>query len=403
MIDLLHATYHHLIQHLTIKTHRFLYSDFNIKNRLTGVIGPRGVGKTTLFLQYIKEHLYAQEEAFYFTADHVYFNQMTLLEFVTQLYRADGIKTVFIDEIHKYKNWSQELKNIYDTLPDLRVVFSGSSSLDLVKGTYDLSRRAKLFYLPGLSFREYLHLRTGKDFPVLKLKELLAHPMQYNNKLGNIPKILAYFKDYLVDGYYPFVFEDKSSYQEKILRIIEKTIYEDIAEFYNLKTENLFYLKKIVSFLATIPPGEVNTQNIAKNLGIDHKTAFNYLTMLHETNLVRMLYSSQTGNRILTKPEKIFLHNSSLLYALNSTRGELPSIGTARELLIFQSISDAGNPIFYNPRGDFISEKYILEVGGKNKNFSQLKDINHLSLLIKDDITVATKNVIPLYYFGFLY
>lgn len=403
MKDLIHATYHRLIQALGIKTHRFLYSEFNLKNRLTGIIGARGVGKTTLLLQYIKEHLYAEQEAFYFTADHVYFNQTTLLEFVTQLYQTEGVKAVFIDEVHKYKNWGQELKNIYDTLPDVHVAFSGSSSLDLIKGSYDLSRRAKLFYLPGLSFREYLNLHIGKNFPVIDLKELLTHPIHYNTQLGNIPKILSYFKDYLLYGYYPFVFEDESAYQEKLLRTIEKTLYEDIAEYYNLKTENLHYLKKMLSFLAAISPGEINTHNIAKNLHIDHKTAFNYLVMLQETGLVRMLHSAQTGNRILTKPEKIFLHNPSLLYALNSARGQLPSTGTLRELFVFQSVADAKHPIHYSPQGDFIVDDHILEVGGKNKNFTQLKGMDNFALLVKDDIPVATKNTIPLYYFGFLF
>lgn len=403
MKDLLHATYHRLIQGLDVKTHRFLYSEFHLKNRLTGIIGPRGVGKTTLFLQYIKEHLYAQQEAFYFTADHVYFNQMTLLEFITQLYYTDGVKAVFIDEIHKYKNWRQELKNIYDALPEIRIAFSGSSSLDLIRGSYDLSRRAKLFYLPGLSFREYLDLHINKKFPVLNLNELLFDSTKFNAEFSHIPKILNYFKEFLIYGYYPFVFEDKDAYQEKLLRIIEKTLYEDIAEYYNMKTENLYHLKKMLSFLATIPPGEVNTHNLAKNLNLDHKTAFNYLIMLQETGLIRMLYSKQTGNRILTKPEKIFLHNTSLFYALNSVRGELPPIGSLRELFIFQSIANAKYPIHYSTQGDFIVNDHILEIGGKNKNFPQLKNANHPALLVKDDIVTATKHTIPIYYFGFLY
>lgn len=403
MKDLLHATYHRLIKDANITTHRFIYPEFNIKNRLTGIIGPRGVGKTTLFLQYIKEKLYAKQEAFYFTADHVYFNQSTLLEFVTQLYQVDGVKFVFIDEVHKYKNWRQELKNIYDALPSVHVAFSGSSSLDLIKGSHDLSRRAKLFHLPGLSFREYLNIHAHIKLPTIELKKLFTHATQYNTDLSNIPKILSYFKDYLIFGYYPFVFEDKSSYQEKLLRIIEKTLYEDIAEYYNLKTENLYYLKKMLSFLAAIPPGEISVHNIAKNLSIDHKTTFNYLMMLKETGLIRMLHTAQKGNRILTKPEKIFLHNTSLLYALNSAQGQLPSIGTLRELFVFQAVADAKHPIHYSATGDFIVSEHILEVGGKNKNFSQLKNADNSSLLIKDDIIAATKNTIPLYYFGFLF
>jgi len=403
MEELLYASYDHLIQTLKVKTLRFIYPRFHLKNRLTGIIGPRGVGKTTLMLQYIKAHFYTTQQAFYFTADHIYFNQTTLLEFVNQLYRHQGINYIFIDEIHKYKNWAQELKNIYDTLPTVHIVFSGSSSLDLIKGTYDLSRRATLYHLPGLSFREYLYLHTQQELAPIPLDGLLTKPMQYNVQLSQIPKILGYFKDYLHHGYYPFVFEDEETYHEKTIRIIEKTLYEDVAEYYNLKTENLHYLKKIFGFLAAIPPGQVNVHNIAKNLSIDFKTAFNYLTMLQETGLVRMLYAPQTGNHILKKPEKIYLHNTSLLYALNQLRGIAPPIGNIRELFLLQALRDANHSGYYSEHGDMICENILLEVGGKNKSRAQLNKAQMMGMLVKDNITSATAQVIPLYYFGFLY
>ncbi|CAN5419450.1 ATP-binding protein [soil metagenome] len=403
MQDLLHASYHRLIQALDVKTHRFLYPSFNLNSRLTGIIGPRGVGKTTLMLQYIKEHLYTEQQAFYFTADHIYFNQTTLLEFINQLYQQYNSLYIFIDEIHKYKNWAQELKNIYDTFPALHIIFSGSSSLDLIKGTYDLSRRATLYRLPGLSFREYLYLHTNYESSTIKLNELLTKPMQYNAELSRIPKILGYFKDYLHHGYYPFGLEDENTYHEKIIRIIEKTLYEDVTEHYNLKTENLLYLKKMLGFLAAIPPGEVNVHNIAKNLSIDFKTAFHYLTMLQETGLARMLYSPQGGNSILKKPEKIFLHNTSLLYALDQMRGIEPPLGNIRELFLLQSLQDAGFEGYYSNQGDLICEGRLLEVGGKNKSKAQLNKIIMPSILVKDDTTSAMSNSIPLHYFGFLY
>jgi len=405
MDDLLHTTYHQLIQAVQLDTHRFLYADFKINNRLTGMVGPRGVGKTTLLLQYIKEHLYDQNNAFYFTADHLYFSQTTLLEFVTDLHNVHGVQYVFIDEVHRYKNWAQELKNIYDSLPAVYVIFSGSSSLDLVKGSYDLSRRAKLYQLPGLSFREYLYLRAKgqQDYPSISLSTLLTQPSQYNAQLSTIPQILGLFKEYLRQGYYPFVFEDENSYYEKVLRIIDKTIQEDIASYYSLKTDNLYLLKKILSFLAAILPGQISINNIAKNLNIDHKTVFNYLTMLQETGLVRMLYSkTQGGNDFLRKSEKIFLHNTSLLYALNSMRAMTPEIGSVRELFLLSSVHDKQHPIYYSQKGDFLIDEKVLEVGGKNKSLAQLKGVSS-GILVKDDVTVATAHVIPLYYFGFLY
>lgn len=403
MEPLLTAAYHQLIQTLNIKTHRFLYASFNLNNRLTGIIGPRGTGKTTLILQYIKEHLYANNSAFYFTADHIYFNQTTILEFVNKLYNERDIRYFFIDEIHKYKDWAQELKNIYDTFPTVYVVFSGSSSLDLVKGTYDLSRRAKLFRLPGLSFREYLYLQTGLLIDPIGLNSLFDNVGKLDAEFSRIPKILGHFKNYLQYGYYPFLLEDENSYYEKVLRIIEKTIYEDIAEYYNLKTENLHYLKKITGFLASIPPGKMNVNNIAKNLNIDFKTANNYLIMLSETNLIRMLFSNQGGNGLLRKPEKIFLNNTSLLYTLNKMRGLEPPIGNVRELFLLQSISDAQYHGFYSDIGDMLVEGRYLEIGGKNKSMAQFKKMNATGILVKDDVTSSAPNIIPLHYFGFLY
>lgn len=403
MIGILQDNFHRLIRSLSIDTKRFLYADFSIKNRLTGIVGPRGVGKTTLMLQYIKEHLYESGKAFYFTADHVYFNQTTLLEFVTRLYSAEGMDHIFIDEIHKYKNWNQELKNIYDSFPDVKIIFSGSSSLDLIKGGYDLSRRVKLYTLPGFSFREYLNLKQAKQYLPIRLEDLLAKPAQFNSILSQIPKALTHFKEYLHHGYYPFAMEDEQFYEEKIIRIIEKTLYEDIAEYYNLKTENLHYLKRLLSFLASIPPGEINTNNIAKNLGVDHKTAFNFMTMLQETGLVRLLFSVQTGNRVLTKPEKMYLHNASLYHALGSVRGHAPVMGTLREVFLLQSLADAKHPVHYSSIGDFLVHDLILEVGGKNKTSAQLKKIETPKLLVKDEITSAISGTVPLYYFGFLY
>ncbi len=173
MISTLTLIFHQLIARTELKQHRFLFDSFNLRDRLTGLVGPRGVGKTTLMLQFIKTHFQLQD-VFYVSADHIYFTQHTLYEFVVTLVQTENIKTFFIDEIHKYSNWSQELKNLYDGFPDLYIVFSGSSSLELVKGGYDLSRRAKWFHLPGMSFREYLNLNNNTNFPVISFDSLMS-------------------------------------------------------------------------------------------------------------------------------------------------------------------------------------------------------------------------------------
>ena len=240
MLRFILETFQRLLDELSIKETRYLYPQFNIKNRLTGLIGPRGVGKTTLLLQYIRNELGGANKAIYFSADLIYFQKASLLEFVSQLHQQEGYKIVFIDEIHKYRQWSQELKNLYDAFPSLKIVFSGSSMLDLVHGSGDLSRRAKLYHLYGMSFREYLNFVTQQNYSPLQLEELVKG----QPSLSAIPQLFTHFKQYLQHGYYPFVFEDVHSYYEKLLRIVDKTIYEDIAAFYQLKTANLVYFKR---------------------------------------------------------------------------------------------------------------------------------------------------------------
>src|SRR5438105_3640107 len=210
MFRFITETFHRLIDELPLLPVRYLYSQFQLRNRLTGLVGPRGIGKTTMLLQYIKNELFKDKTCFYFSADLVYFQKMNLLQFISDLHLKEGYKIIFIDEIHKYQGWDQELKNIYDSFPTLKVVFSGSSMLDLVTGSYDLSRRAKLYRMHGLSFREYLNFSQKLELESVSFKELLE-----GAKTPELPKILTYFSEYLSHGYYPFVFEDPHSYHEK--------------------------------------------------------------------------------------------------------------------------------------------------------------------------------------------
>lgn len=401
MIDSLRLIYERLLDTVVTDHYRYLYYQFNINNRLTGLIGARGVGKTTLMLQYIKNHL-NDERVFYFSADHIYFNSTRIYEFVENLFLTEGIKIFFIDEIHKYKNWNQELKNLYDGFPQIKIIFSGSSSLDLIKGAYDLSRRAKLFHLPGLSFREFLNFETKLNIEPLSFSDLISQPHQYNQMLANIPKIKGYFQQYLRQGFYPFYNEDKLSYYEKILQLIDKTIYEDISNFYNLKTANLQQIKKILNFLASIPPGNTNIHNLSKNLSMDDKTVIHYLVALEETGLVNLIYPAEPGNVMLRRPEKIFLNNTNVQYALEGRIGSPIEIGTIRELFFIQCLKNANLKVFHGKKGDYQVQNYFFEIGGKNKNGSQIKGETQ-GYLIKDDILISSGKQIPLMYLGFLY
>ncbi|MCW5588854.1 MAG: ATP-binding protein [Legionellales bacterium] len=401
MDNFLTETFHRLLDHTSLSCKRYLYTHLRL-HRLTGIVGPRGVGKTTLMLQYIKENLASTQQVFYFSADSVYFRQTTLLEFINDLYQLEGYRIFFIDEIHKYNNWNQELKNLYDAFPDIKIIYSGSSMLEITQGSHDLSRRAKLYYLPGMSFREYLNFATRSDHQHIEFASLIDDPKKFNH-LGSIHTVLGYFKHYLAYGYYPFVFDDPHSYYERVMRVIEKIIFEDIPNYYDLKTHNLYLFRKILSYLATIPPGEVNTNNIAKNLDVSHQTVFNYLTILEKVGLVQLIYPSEAGNQYLRKPQKLFLHNTTLLYTFQQVVNDHLNLGTLRELYFIQTTRDAREPVYYSKTGDYHTHSHVFEIGGKNKTAKQLKETENPAFLIKDGITLAGKNTIPLFFFGFLY
>ncbi len=400
--DFLWRTFHRLIAETSFDFKRFLHDQFVLKQRLVGIVGARGVGKTTFMLQFIKEHFYQKKEAFYVSADNVYFSENRLLDFVDQLFQVEGVRYFFIDEIHRYPNWNQELKNIYDSFPSVSVVFSGSSSIDLVQGSYDLSRRAKLWQLPGLSFREYLNLKLGKHLPVFTLEQLLRDAQQLSAQLSGVPRLLQHFEEYLLFGYYPIVFQEEEVY-EILNTVIDKVVYEDVAEFYNLKTGNLHHFKRILNFLATIPPGKVNANNLAKRLGVDNKTAENYLFILSQTGLVSLLAVQAHGAQLLSKPAKAYLGNTTLLAAINAFLSEPLDKGTLRELAFFQMLRDVGLCPVYPKQGDFQLGKSVFEIGGKNKTAQQLREAEGDRYVVKDDLLVGRKREIPLYLFGFLY
>lgn len=401
-IDFLREIYHGLLTTVVIDKHRYLFDQIDLNSRLTGIVGARGVGKTTLMLQLIKQKMPSGSKAFYLSADNIYFQEKLLFQFIADLYRYENIDYFFIDEIHRYQNWDQELKNIYDSFPMIKIVFSGSSSIDLVKGSYDLSRRAKLHTLYGLSFREYLNFYHGLTQPTISFDNLINHPDQVANTLSELPMLLGHFKDYLANGYYPYYQEDTKGFYDKIHKSIDKAVYQDIANFYKLKTQNLVYFKRILNFLATIPPGEFSVNNLAKNLQIDNKTAHFYLEILNEIMLIRVIKIEAGGNKLLRLPTKVFIDNTTLLTALNSYLGEDLAVGSIRELFFLQSVANANLSVFYSSAGDYAIEDHYFEIGGKHKSHRQLKGKQN-AFVVRDGILHPSLNILPLHLFGFLY
>lgn len=402
MLSTIISTYKRLLQQTNFTHHRYIYKDFSLNNRLTGLIGPRGTGKTILLLQYIKQNLNI-DECIYASLDNIYFSQNNLIEFVDELYTIYGVRYFFLDEAHKYPNWNQELKNLYDSYPDIKIIFSGSSSLDLIKGGYDLSRRGVIYRIAGMSFREYLLFNDIADLPTISLADLLSRKSHFEIKIGATEKIMGHFKAYIGNGYYPFALEDQQSYSQKIQRIIEKTIYEDISNHYKLKTENLIHFKRIISYMTTIPPGELNRNNISKHIGLDNKTIHNYLNILQETGLIQLVMKNKAGSNILKKTEKMFLDNTDLYVSTSEEIGFKPHIGTLREIFFIKMILNSDHKIHFSEIGDFTVNDFNFEIGGKSKNLKQIKDNLENSFLVKDNILLGSKYEIPLYLFGFLY
>lgn len=402
-MDQLIEIYHRLLAENQEIYQRKFYADFKFNNRFIGIIGARGVGKTTFILQYLQKNYGHSDKALYVSGDHLYFATHTLLELVDDFIKLYNGELLCIDEIHKYHNWNQELKNIYDAYPQLKVIFSGSSSMDLMKGRYDLSRRVVLRTMCGFSFREFLEIKTKKSYPVLKFNQLVDDSKQIDSALSSIPKLLGYVRDYVKFGYYPIHLESKDYqvFRDKLMSVVDKTIFEDISSFYSLKTQNLDSFKKILYFFSTAKPGSINVNKISKSLGKDHATITEYIQILRDSGLLRFLLIDKTGHALVRNTEKIYPDNTNLLFAINETIGKDTFIGSQRELFVLNSLQNAGEQIFYTKNGDMVCKKYTFEIGGKNKTAEQIKGIDH-SFLVKDDILIKTKSTIPMYLFGFL-
>ncbi|MFH1890246.1 MAG: AAA family ATPase [Candidatus Kuenenbacteria bacterium] len=383
---------------------RNVFADFVLDGRIMGIVGPRGVGKTTFLLDYARNHYGTSEKALYISADDPYFLENTLVDLARNFVNNYDGELLFIDEIHRYKNWNQELKNIYDFLPKLKIIFSGSSSLNLVKGKYDLSRRVIIYYLNGFSFREFLEYTLQTTLDIYTLDQLVKNHISISRRLSKVPKILGHWREYLQTGYYPFAFEFKvkDNICKAVANVIEKTIYEDIASFYSLKTDNLIIFKKLLFFLATIAPGEINVNKLSNSLGKDNKTILEYLQILQDIGFIRFLLNDKRGHSFVRNLEKVYLDNSVLLFTLNAYLGKKAEIGLAREIFAYNQLTNADYKVFYTKTGDMSCNKYFFEIGGKNKKMGQIKNIKN-SYLLLDDVITGSKNTLPLYLLGFLY
>ena len=370
---------------------RFLHDKIAWDSRLIAIVGSRGVGKTTLLLQHIKKYEKA-EDVLYITADDFYFTNHRLFDLAYQFYTQGG-KKLFIDEIHKYKGWSTEIKNIYDQIPGLHVVYTGSSILDLEKGGADLSRRKVEYHLPGLSFREYINLTQGWQLPAYPLSEIVAGKVQFPYEKERPLKL---FKNYLQAGYYPFFTE--TEYRLRLSNVVKLMIETDIPQFAEMNVASAFKLKKLLYVLAQSVPFKPNHTKLERNLEISRNTLPTYLLYLEKAGLINLLREKANGIKVLEKIDKIYLNNTDIAYMLSDTT---PDIGNIRETVFFTWMR-VGHFIISSPISDFEIDGRTFEVGGRNKKRAQIKNAVE-GYIVKDDMEYAYKNEIPLWMFGFIY
>ncbi len=369
---------------------RYMYDEINWQSRMIGLIGPRGVGKTTLVLQYIKQNL-NPTETLYVTAEDFYFVGNRITELVDTFVKYGG-KYLFIDEIHKYKDWAKELKLIYDYHKDLKVVFTGSSVLDIKKGTSDLSRRAIIYNMQGLSFREYLKLFHNIYANTYSLEEILQHKVE----IAEMDRPLPLFADYLKRGYYPFVLEEH--FDIRLGQIINQTLENDIPMYANMNVATGRKLKQLLAIISKSTPFKPNMSKIAELLSASRNNISDYCLYIEEAGMIAQLRDNTGGIRGLGKVAKIYLDNTNLIYSLAE---DTSNIGNIRETFFLNQMR-VKHDVFTSPVSDFMIADKTFQVGGKNKGQKQIKEIEN-GYIVKDDIENGFLNIIPLWQLGLTY
>ncbi|WP_114748541.1 ATP-binding protein [Pleomorphovibrio marinus] len=389
-MDALFQYSNQLIANVDVGFTRYAYDIINWQNRMLGITGPRGVGKTTLVLQYIKNNLDPQK-TLYVTAEDFYFAKNRLMDLADDFVKAGG-KYLFIDETHKYPDWSVELKLIYDYHQDLKVVFTGSSVLDIRKGSADLSRRAVVYYMQGLSFREYLSLFHQEQVPRYSLDDILAHKVS----IPHIPHPLPFFYDYLKEGYYPFSRED--DFGIRLWQVVNQTLETDIPTYAQMNVSTGRKLKQLLAIIAQSVPFRPNMSKIAGMLNISRNNIADYLLYMEEAGMIMQLRTKAEGLRALGKVDKVYLDNPNLVYGL---AGENQNKGNVRETFFLNQLK-VNHQVAASSIADFAIDEMDFEVGGKNKGIKQIKNAEK-GFIVKDDIEIGFLNTIPLWHFGLMY
>lgn len=385
------------IARTSLNIQRYLIDQLDLNNRLIAVKGARGAGKTTLLLQLAKLHL-PLKSTLYVSLDHIYFFDNKLYELAKEFTQFGGTH-LLLDEVHKYPTWSREIKLIYDNFPELTVIFTSSSMLEIYKSESDLSRRAISYDLKELSFREFITFETKKIFPVYPFAEILENHMDIATSLFEGIKPLALFEKYLKIGAYPYYAENEDLYYQKLSNVINLIIEVDINAVEDVQYHTLIKLKKLLITIASSAPFTPNITKLSEKVGVSRNILVQSIKVLERAGLINELYKDTAGIGVLTKPEKLYLNNSNLMYALAK---ENTNIGTVRETFFLNQFKGL-HEINRSEKADFVINKtYTFEIGGKNKTKRQIANVKN-AYIAKDRIEIGFGNVIPVWLFGFMY
>lgn len=392
----LNAIYRSLLENTSLGFTRYLYPYINWDNRLIIIRGQKGVGKTTMLLQHIKQHFADPTTAIYASADNSWFTTHTIID-LADYASSHGITHIFLDEIHKYPGWERQVKEIYDSYPKLKMVITGSSMLQLDDSDADLSRRRKTYTLQGMSFREYLHLEGVINLQPHTLEDILANHQNIAAKICHKIPVQKHFEQYLQKGYYPFYKEEGDGFLERLENVINVIIDVEIPSVRRIEYESAYKSKLLLGVLAQQNPYTLNVQELATTLQISRDSIYKMLQMLHQAALIRRLFQKPAGIKLLQKPEKILFDNTNLMYAL----ADNIDTGTMRETFVASMLYE--HQVCMPQKGDLlVDDKYLFEVGGRTKGYKQIANIPD-SYIIADGIDIGIDNKIPLWLFGMLY
>ena len=371
----------------------------NWEARLVGIKGARGIGKTTLLLQYIKLRLANRlEKTLYVSLDSIWFNTNSLIDLVDNFSKKGG-EYLFLDEVHKYPGWSQVLKNIYDDYPNIKVVFTGSSLLEILNARADLSRRAVVYEMQGFSFREYLRMETGIDFDILSLEQILKNHVNEAKKIQQQIKPFQYFEKYLQQGYYPFYREQPELYEIRLGEVINMMLEIELPLLRGVELAYIAKIKQLLVIIAESVPFVPNVSKLSEKININRATLLSYLHYLSEIGLTHNLFKESFGISRLQKPAKIYLENTNLIYLLAQQNA---NIGNSRETFFINQLA-YNHKVTFTEQTDFkVDDTYFFEIGGKNKKSKQIVTLEN-SYIVADDIEYGFQHKIPLWLFGFMY